>query len=68
MKKTVYLNPYHLDDLRNSGLDDRTIEIAGIDSADANQIRKILGFDAGKGVAIPYPSLGCDDCSRRTRP
>ncbi len=53
------LLPQHLADLRKSGLSDETIAAAGICSiTDAQQIRKILGWDAGRIIgscmAIPF--------------
>lgn len=52
---TIKLTSRHLEDLRASGLSDDTIVAAGIFSASAKQVKKIIGFDAGPGLAFPYP-------------
>ena len=50
------LTPNHLEDLRQSGLTDDTIRSLGFYSGTASQINAILGFDAGPGLVIPYPT------------
>jgi len=50
------LLPHHLEDLYRSGLSDQTIEALEFYSATAAEVADILGFDAGPGLVIPYPS------------
>jgi hypothetical protein len=47
----------HRADLRASGLSDETIAQAGLYSAPERQVRDLLGYGAGPGLVIPYPSL-----------
>ena len=49
---------YHKDDLSNSGLSDATIKVLGIYSGGADDVRRVLGFDAGPGLIFPYPDHG----------
>lgn len=49
------LHPHHLDDLRCSGLSDATIAGLGFHSGTADEVKAILGFNAGPGLVIPYP-------------
>lgn len=58
------LTPQHLEDLRRSGLDDSTIKAAGLYSGDANEVKEILGFNAGPALVFPYPHNGF----RRVKP
>jgi len=46
---------HHAADLKRSGLSDETIQSSGIYSADAEETRRLLGFDVGAGMVIPYP-------------
>ncbi|HYK89797.1 MAG TPA: AAA family ATPase [Acidobacteriota bacterium] len=50
------LSQKHLADLRLSGLSDETIHQSGFYTATEDQVREILKFDAGPGLAIPYRS------------
>ena len=54
------LTPGHCEDLHRSGLTDETIERSGIYSAHEGGTRGILGYGAGPGMVIPYPSLNVD--------
>lgn len=54
----------HRDDLRSSGLNEETIREAGFYSGSAEEVKRILGFDAGPGLVIPYP----DTDYRRVKP
>jgi hypothetical protein len=50
------LLPHHMEELRGSGLSDETIEALGFYSGTAAEVKDILGFDAGPGLVIPYPT------------
>lgn len=52
----AHLNNQHLEDLYRSGLTDETIESFGFFSGTAEEVESILGFAAGPGLIIPYPS------------
>jgi hypothetical protein len=62
------IKPHHLDDLRRSGLSNYTIEALGFYSATEPEVKTILGFDAGEGLAIPYPAVGIADPFARVKP
>src|SRR5687768_16059989 len=47
---------HHLLDLRRSGLSEETIRELGFYSGNTDEVRAILGFDAGPGLVIPYPA------------
>lgn len=48
----------HLEDLKKSGLNETTVLAAELYCADRDEVKKILGFDAGSGgLVIPYPRL-----------
>ena len=51
------LAPSHIEDLRKSGLNDETIQEAGLKSVPPRLINKILGFNAkiNSLLEIPYP-------------
>ena len=53
------LETHHQDDLKSSGLSNETITAAEIYSATGPQVKKIIGFDAGPGLAFPYPGIDC---------
>ena len=57
MTESYNIEIQHLGDLRSSGLNDETIRTAGLYSASTDQVRKILGFNAGAGLAFPYPAI-----------
>lgn len=59
---TRQLFSHHLYDLRRSGLSDDTIDALGFYSGTADEVKAILGFDAGAGLVIPYP------CASGTKP
>lgn len=46
----------HKLDLDNSGLTAETVTKAGIYSGTADEVRRILGFEAGTGLVFPYPN------------
>lgn len=50
------LNEKHLADLKSSGLNDNTIVQSGIYSATDEEVKRILKFDGGTGMVIPYPN------------
>lgn len=62
------LQPHHLEDLRASGLSDATITNLGWFSGDGTVTHEILGFDAGPGLVIKYPSLNGKCSFTRVRP
>jgi hypothetical protein len=49
------LSSLHLEDLHSSGLTDETIENLGFYSGTSSDVEKILGFNVGPGLIIPYP-------------
>ena len=51
------LSDSHRRELESSGLIPDTIAKAGIYTATQEQVKEILGFNAGPGLAIPYRSL-----------
>lgn len=48
------LRPEHVAELRKRGLSDDTIAAAGLYSANAAEVKAILGFSCGSGLVIPY--------------
>jgi hypothetical protein len=62
------LSNSHQCELQASGLTLDTITMAGIYSATAEQVNQILGFHAGPGLAIPYPSLNGKNAFTRIKP
>ena len=58
--KDMTLNPKHLEEMQASGLSNETLEKAGVYSADANQLRQVLGNPPktmngwGTGWVIPF--------------
>lgn len=64
--KLALLQSNHLEDLRNSGLSDETIEQLGFRSGTAKEVASILGFNVGPGLVMPYPST--DPIFNRVKP
>ena len=62
------LKSHHLEDLRNSGLNDKTIAEGGFTSLTAEQTKTILGFEAGPGMGIEYPRLNNEPPFIRVKP
>lgn len=62
------LRKKHLKDLHASGLLEETIRAAGVYSASAEQTKKILGFNAGPGLSIPYPATNGEPLFVRVKP
>jgi hypothetical protein len=62
------LHPRHVTDLKASGLSDETIQLCGLYSASDDQVKAILGFNAGPGLAIPYRSLNGKNGFTRIKP
>ena len=62
------LKSHHLEDLRNSGLNDKTIAEGGFTSLTAEQTKTILGFEAGPGLGFEYPSLNGEPSFTRVKP
>ena len=62
------LQEKHLKDLQASGLREETIRAAGFYSASADQTQKILGFNAGSGLSIPYPATNGEPPFIRIKP
>jgi len=52
------LHEHHLRDLRSSGISDEMIKAMGCRSASAAEVKEILGFVAGPGLAFPFPTFG----------
>ena len=46
---------HHFDDLRKSGLTDEAIRELGFYSGGIADVHRLLGFEAGPGLVIPYP-------------
>ncbi|MBI3805401.1 MAG: DUF3631 domain-containing protein [Nitrospirae bacterium] len=56
---TLKLRPEHIEDLRQSGLSEETIEAAGIRSVEAEEAKRILnGIDCGPGWGVDWPTHG----------
>lgn len=62
------LLPHHTEDLRRSGLGDEIIDALGFYSGTAAEIKGILGFDAGPGLVIPYPTYEGQEPFSRVKP
>ena len=54
---TKTLKPHHVEDLRSSGLSEATIDKTGFYSGTVEEVRRIVGFDVGPGLVIPYPGI-----------
>lgn len=59
---------HHTEDLRRSGLGDESIEALGFYSGTAAEVKDILGFDAGPGLVIPYPTSEGQQPFSRVKP
>jgi putative DNA primase/helicase len=58
-------HPFHLADLRNSGLSDETIQAAGIYTVPPGEIgKKLGGGDGGVISLLSFPYPGCEDYER----
>lgn len=62
------LNPNHQEDLHRSGLTDNTITSLGFYSGTAEEVERILGFNPGPGLVIPYPGTGGTEAFYRVKP
>lgn len=58
----------HKKDLAESGLSEETQEKAGLYCEDREGIKKILGWDVGPGLVIPYPSCNGFPPFHRVKP
>lgn len=62
------LSQRHRQELEASGLSDATIRAGGFYSATPEQVKEILGFPAGPGLAIPYANLNGKSAFTRIKP
>lgn len=62
------LNHRHRDELHRSGLTDDTITSLGFYSGKGEEVEAILGFPAGPGLIMPYPSATEDELYFRIKP